>query len=379
MAVTVTKNTSWSQRLGGSVKGLFFGLLIFILAFPLLIWNEGRAVKTYKTLNEGAGIVVEGSTDAVDGSLEGKLIHGVGDLAVGEEVYDDTFGVSGEYIALKRNVEMYQWVELSESTTKDKLGGGTETTTTYSYQKAWQSTLNESGSFAESEGHENPSEFRYEATTVRNPNVTLGAFLLDEQLTNQVKNFQTLVLEEEMTTSLQLPTGSIIDNGKIYVGEDPSQPEVGDIRISFEFIEPHTVSVIAKQAGDKLVPYLAETGSTIAMLTAGDVSAEQMFAQAHASNKVMTWVLRALGVFMLYLGLYMMVGLLEVIADVVPFVGALVGVGLKLISFLVALLLGAVVIALSWLAFRPLLAIILLVVAAGILVGIFYIAKKHKK
>ena len=32
---------------------------------------------------------------------------------------------------------MYQWKQTSESKTKEKIGGGKETTTTYDYKKDW--------------------------------------------------------------------------------------------------------------------------------------------------------------------------------------------------------------------------------------------------
>ena len=50
--IEVTK-TSWMSRLGGSFKKIIFGLIFFLISFPLLFRNEGRAVKTYKTLQDG--------------------------------------------------------------------------------------------------------------------------------------------------------------------------------------------------------------------------------------------------------------------------------------------------------------------------------------
>ncbi|WP_339136467.1 MAG: hypothetical protein WGN25_01115 [Candidatus Electrothrix sp. GW3-4] len=52
---TEVTNQSWFSRIGGAIKGIIFGFILFIIAFPLLFWNEGRAVKTYKTLKEGGG------------------------------------------------------------------------------------------------------------------------------------------------------------------------------------------------------------------------------------------------------------------------------------------------------------------------------------
>ena len=43
MAVTEVSVESWGSRLGGAFKGILVGIILFILAFPLLFWNEGRA------------------------------------------------------------------------------------------------------------------------------------------------------------------------------------------------------------------------------------------------------------------------------------------------------------------------------------------------
>ena len=39
---TEVTNDSWFGRLGNAIKGVVFGLLLFVVAFPLLFWNEGR-------------------------------------------------------------------------------------------------------------------------------------------------------------------------------------------------------------------------------------------------------------------------------------------------------------------------------------------------
>jgi len=47
--------TRWFSRIGESIKGLLFGGVLFLGSFPLIWWNEGRAVQTYESLQEGRG------------------------------------------------------------------------------------------------------------------------------------------------------------------------------------------------------------------------------------------------------------------------------------------------------------------------------------
>ena len=52
MAYTETTTTSYGSRLKNSVGGVFSGILMFIIGTCLLWWNEGRAVKTTRMLEE---------------------------------------------------------------------------------------------------------------------------------------------------------------------------------------------------------------------------------------------------------------------------------------------------------------------------------------
>ena len=54
--VEVTR-ASWFSRITESIKAVLIGLVLFFAAFPLLWWNEGRAVQTARSLDEGAGKV----------------------------------------------------------------------------------------------------------------------------------------------------------------------------------------------------------------------------------------------------------------------------------------------------------------------------------
>ena len=127
----VTKE-SWFKRIGNAFKGILFGFLLIGISFVLLFWNEGRAVKTMKTLKEGKGIVVPIRADKLDPENNGKLVHVTGKATTEEILEDSVFNVSIRAIKLKRVVQMYQWKKVVTSKTKKKLGGETETVKTYS-------------------------------------------------------------------------------------------------------------------------------------------------------------------------------------------------------------------------------------------------------
>ncbi len=137
MAITEITTQSYGSRLQGSTKGIVFGFLVFIVAFPLLFWNEGRAVKRHRALEEGSGLVLSVQAASVDAKNEGKLIHVSGRATTKETLKDPIFGVSAQGLKLSRNVSMYQWQQHTTKKTTKNTGGSSTTETTYSYNKEW--------------------------------------------------------------------------------------------------------------------------------------------------------------------------------------------------------------------------------------------------
>ncbi len=374
-SITEVTSQSWFSRIGSSIRGILTGFVLIGAAFCLLFWNEGRAVTRAKSLDEGAGIVVSASVEAVDPTNEGKLIHVTGPTKTNDVLEDQPFGVSASGIKLRRSVEMYQWKEKTSSNTEKKLGGGTETKTTYSYEKSWSSRLIDSTSFKTPAGHVNPGEMEFSSDTKSASNVTLGAYTLSSGLIGQISNFESLpvalaTLPEELKNRTHLTADGF------YIGTNPKSATIGDQKVSFEIVKPSTTSIVSKQISNSFEPYFAEAGSTVELLSIGTVSAENMFKAAHASNRLMTWVLRALGFFLMFFGFKLCLSPLAVLGDVVPLIGTIVGAGLGIVSFLVAAVLSLVTIAVAWFAYRPLLSAGLIVAAVAC---VFAVRKYTKK
>ena len=358
----VTSSSSWFSRIGKAFSGIIVGLILLIIGIALLFWNEGRAVKTYNTLKEGQGLVINVSAEEVDAANDGKLVHLTANATTEEILVDEDFGISANAIRLQRDVEMYQWKETEESETRKKLGGGEETVTTYTYSKQWSSGLNDSSNFQQPEGHENPSEFPYDSMTWDAENVPVGAFYLSPDLISQLSDFADLPVRE-IPEGAAWPEDATLSKGGIYLGANPAQPQVSDVRIKFSVIEPGPVSIVAAQNGDTFADYQTKAGGTIAMIVPGNVPAQQMFEEAIATITLVTWLIRLGGFILIWIGFGLLFAPLSVLADVVPLFGNLVGAATGLIAFLLALAVALIVIALAWVFFRPLLAITLLVLA----------------
>jgi hypothetical protein len=162
----------------------------------------------------------------------------------------------------------------------------------------------------------------------------------------------------------------------IYLGDNPSSPQIGDLRITYHIVAPTEVSIISRQIGQSFEPYRAKTGGTINMLNLGIVGAVNMFQQAHQSNVIWTWIFRLGGFILMLIGVAMILRPLSVLADVIPFLGNIVGAGTGILSFLIAAPFAFLTVAVAWLRYRPVIGISLLILAA-VATGLIFIVSKR--
>jgi hypothetical protein len=363
---TEVSSQSWFSRIAEAFKGILCGLALFFISFVVLFWNEGRAVKTYRALQEGGRKVVAASAARVEPANEGKLVHIAGKASTEATLTDTVFQVSAQALKLSRLAEMYQWQEASASKTEKKLGGGTDTTTTYTYSKQWAKERIDSSRFKQPADHQNPDAFPYSSAEWQAEPVTLGGFRLNRAQVARSGRAESLAIAPATPVPPTLQGAAKVEATGFYVGRDPATPQVGDLRVTFQVTQPAEVSLVAQQAGDSFVPFVTKNGRTIDLLQNGTMPAADMFKAAQESNQVLTMVLRVVGFFLMFFGLGLVLKPLAVLADVLPILGDIVGIGTGIIALLVALLLSMVTIAIAWMLYRPLLAIGLLAIGGGL-------------
>lgn len=144
------------------------------------------------------------------------------------------------------------------------------------------------------------------------------------------------------------------------------------MRVSFRFVKNQPVSVLGEQRGNTLAPFKTTSGDSIFVLSRGIQSANELFAAEASSNSVFTWVLRFLGWLLMLIGMMMIGGPILAILDVLPFLSDIAGSVSGFIAFGLASFLSLITIAVAWLFYRPLKA--LLLVSLGI--GIMYISSQ---
>jgi hypothetical protein len=221
---------------------MLFGLALLPIGGGLLFWNEGRAVQTARSLAEGAGLVRSVAAERADPANEGRLVHVSGPLSLGSLPRDPEFGLTppAGTLRLRRFVEMYQWSEEQESETSNRLGGGTETVTTYRYSRAWIEGRVGSSRFRQAEGHQNPQP-RFASAFWTAEGIRLGGFRLDAGQLGGI----------EATEALPAPAGNLgtASGNTLHIGNDAAAPRVGDRRVTWMAARPEGLSLIAAQLG----------------------------------------------------------------------------------------------------------------------------------
>jgi len=342
---------------------IVFGVLMMLAALPLLFWNEGRAVRTAHALEEGRGGAVTTPSDKVDPGKEGKLVHTSGRASTAGTVSDPVFGIAANAIALKRNVEMYQWTEQRES-----RGRGSENYI-YKYTKQWSAALVDSAKFKVPDEHPNPRTMQYRSEKWIASKVSLGAYTLSSSQVNRIPG------EDPVNAVLPAPGSAARalreHAGALYVSENPGQPQIGDLRITFTKVPDSDVSIVAKQVGSSFAPYRAKSGATVDLQTRGLVSLDEMFTGAEDANVAAMWGLRISGFILMAIGVGLMLRPLAAIFSGIPILGHIVGAGTVLVAVMVAAVLALTTIGFAWVFHRPLLGISLLAVGGAAAYGIW--------
>ncbi|XP_068714626.1 transmembrane protein 43-like isoform X1 [Montipora foliosa] len=369
--ISYKENPGFFGQIKQSFGATLIGILLVIISFPVIYLNEGRAVQTSLSLDEGLKQVIPlHVNDQIHPENHNRLVHLTGTLQTPRVLSDPEYGVAARAVKLRRKVEMYQWVEHTNTREYDD-GGQRRIETTFSYTKEWQDHIVRSDHFDSPSGHMNPNSFPVTSYTKEAELVQVGGFALSKGLIAKINDFQPLSPKDLVQTGSR----RYIHEGMFYIAEDPFYPLVGDVRVQFSYAglsgkpgaglgDPLTVSIVARQHEATLKHYQTKSGDTIEFLYTGDMTAKEIFDAEHSANTVLTWVLRGVGWFLMFTGFHFMTSILMALISWVPIVSDFVGLGLTLICLCLATSLALVTMAIGWIAHRPLLGLTLLAASA---------------
>ena len=415
--ITVTSKNSYGSRIKNSFGKIW---LWFILVIGSIIWifmNEKNFLETKVALNEWAEIVKEAVSTEINPELDQAEVHLYWETSSdAQALQDSVFWVTVDDLKLARYVSMYQWTEDVDEDCSDNLWWSETCETTYSYEKQWSQDHEESSNFYESAWHENPTTWKYESQEREKSPITLWAYTLDSVFVSSLLNYKTINLSEQditipeeykvsENTDTATNENAIEDNNNsylygdweneetevksnwskfhvyndhIYIWDDESNPQVWDLKITFSSVKTWTISIVWKQDGNKLTSYIASNGKTISLLENGQVSAENMFANAQDANKKWTRFLRLVLLLLMFWWFSMIFEFITTLAKVLPFLSRIIWVWTGIIAFALTLVFGFLAIWISRLAVRPVIWISCLVVVV-IWIVMLVRARKNKK
>lgn len=315
-SVTVTKAPG-----GSLLKNPLVGLVLLVAAFGLLIWNENKvdlsqiAVKSVEIAADGTGEVKD---------LQGKLVSVSGPLVSTEQLSDGQYLKPGAYVALERTVEMYAWIETSDTKTGQN---GAADQTTYNYNKNWTARPVGSRMFKSPAGHENPI-MAIQNYTVKATSAKVGAYSIDM---GNVKLPETTPLQLNSNNVMYFP-GSRIDGNILFVGRgSPYSPQIGDLRIKYSVVEPNVfVTVFGALQGAMLATYTDANNNSLYSMVKGNRA--QALSNMQKSEAMMTWVARVIGLLLMWGGLIILAGKVAGLATMNPMT-------MRIVALLVALIL----------------------------------------
>ncbi len=372
--VEVTRR-GFGQNLMNSIFGVFVGIVLFILSFPVLWWNQGRT---------NLGKVAETSipVTSVEAANDGQLVAAAGTLTVDGQLGDDPYLDPGDYVVISRESQMYAWVEHEESRTKDKIGGGSETVTTYEYKKEWTSSPESSSSFRHPEGHNNPemtveSVVRYAATAKVGPFSFTPADC-------RVSATEALTLTKDIVNLPKPDTYSDfgwqsyrrtrLEGNSIFIGLGTlTEPEIGDLKVSYQVRRPGSnVTVFGQQQGQQLTAYLHKGKDRLFRLF--DSDRETAIGTLKTEHKIMGWAIGIGGFLMMWIGMSMFFGPLVAVGKIIPFIGQIGEKAIGCATFPLAMVMSLIVVLVSKIVHSP---IVMLVLGVGVAVGLFVMIKRR--
>jgi hypothetical protein len=372
---TQTTTTGYGSRIINSIKGVVLGILLFLISFVVLYWNEGRV-----DLSTIAKTATQISSESVntDSALGGKLISTTGIFNSQEIIGDNLFLKPDKFIAIERKVEMYAWVESSESTSKKNVGGSETTETNYIYKKEWTESVQDSSNFKQPEGHNNPQgslnsfENKVGAATLGVYNMDMTSIDLPS-LSNLQLNDQNTILSQEAL---------LANENYIYINKNQGStfenPEIGDLRVGYNVLKSDfSGTVFGKIDGNMISPYFDKDNNRLYRVFAG--TKDEAIATLHMEYTTSLWSLRLIGFLMMWLGLVLLFGPISVFLDILPIFGSLTRALIGIVALPVALVLSVITILVSMVIHNIIALIIVLGITIGLIVVIVKKIGKRKK
>lgn len=408
----------------GSILCSITGIVLFFSMLVMLGWNEMSTVCVSKAYAAAEQQYQTAACDGAPGSHGGSLVHFSCPLSAESlpKWSNANFGVSGdelfsvEAVKVAQHVEMYQCVEDVHTKTV-KQGDRTFEEKSYTYRKEWRSTQVDSANFkawqvdaarrALDNGcglnfNGNPS-FPIESSALQAATLVAGQYDLTRFM-GSISSSVPVKLQGGASVTLPGTNARVsVDATQMLSGCQSGRPELGCVKVKYTRSGSTAVSYLGRMQDDGTTRAWSAPSSWMCS-SKGRSSRVDLFAQdrrdaehllesAESENTLWTWVLRALGFIMAYVGIRSffapveaLVGAIDsgldwfsfipIVGRVLDFLGNVlrgaVGCAISLIAFGLSVPSCFMVVSIMWAIMRPLIAVPLLVLSC---VGLYFTIK----
>jgi len=152
-----------------------------------------------------------------------------GELAASESLIDPDFGVAARALGLRRTVEMWQWQRT------DSVPGAA------SYQAKWSQQSIDSSAF--DRAHRNPT-MPFASAQWWSNSALLNGRPVSPELLGTLDGWQTQAARVDLLPA-NLAAIFAVEDGMLYSGNDSAQPQIGDLRVSWQALPAGPVHGLA--------------------------------------------------------------------------------------------------------------------------------------
>lgn len=221
------------------------GVLLLLAGAGLVAMTEQGLLDNRHASDRHGGPILDLGDGAAPDSHHGNLVRVTGPVRVVEEPFDPEFGQRAPAPVLIRHIEMFQWREI-------RVGGDVH------YEQDWVDRPIDSRRFAQSKGHTNPERFPLEGKQFDSGQARVGKYVLSAPLLHALLGGE--IITPNIKTLPANLAASFAPNGNYFTtSEHPDQPQLGDLRVSWEAVPAQVVTVFAQVSGDQLVPSASAT------------------------------------------------------------------------------------------------------------------------
>jgi hypothetical protein len=303
------------DRLKESIKGVFIGIILFVLAFPVLFFTERRT---------NLGEVVEKAApvdfSATVSGKDGQPVRGEGPLTVATPAVDKNFLTKPDFLHLERISEVFAVHERKETKTR-KEGTKEIRETIYHYENKWEKSPQDSSKFHEAKYRQPLRTRKFNSQTFYAQGVKVGPYEVDPSKARLMKSID---ISPEADHWVEGPGRKPSGTYMYFSSTAAASPAIGDERLHYRGWPLNSggekVSVAGTISGSRIEPITYDESGRFLALHPG--TALEMIAQLKSEHSAITWVVRVVGFIMMWAGMSMMIGPFTTALSFVPILGS---------------------------------------------------------